>query len=332
MEAVERLAEAGASVIVGSGLPAVSVGAQTAAEALGVLFWEMTEAIDGGGAWTFSPRPTDAQLGAQTASFAAMHYAGEDGELRVALVYDGSPRSQQIAAAVKRALPQPPAIDYEYDEYIENGYALAARIREAGIDAVIVSALDVDGYHLWTMLREADANIGAWMHVGSQGYLRRLCDDLQNVDGFISVGVSGGVSDAYRDSLGDIPRLYRRQYVRAYGSDPTPAADLAASGVYLLLHYVLPAVDGAYTPEAVRTAALSLTAGEIGLIGEGLALQPDGTNSAAAAVFRQQQGGQFCTVAPASIATCLVPPMSFPTWRERAVQDETRGFICEPVT
>lgn len=329
-QAAQRLVEAGVSLIVGSGMPAVSAGAREVTEPLGVVYWETTEALDQPGEWSFSPRANNRQLGRIAGLFASEHFSREEGEPRVALVYDSSAPSRAVARGVRDALNGGLVIDHNVGD--GNIYALAQRIRDANIDALILSVPYIDGYTLWWMLREANANIGAWINVGNEGYRQQLCDELVNVEGFISLDVSGETSAAYRNGLGEIARLYRRQYVRSFGSEPTETADLAASGVYLLLRYVLPQVEGDYTPEMIRTAALTVNETEVGLLGEGLALQPDGTNEAASAVFQQQQGSRFCTVAPGSIATCFAPLMSFPTWRERAVQDANRRFTCEPLT
>ncbi len=328
-QAVRRLVEAGIPAIVGGGTPAASAGAREAAEIAGVFYWDATEAVDLPGEWSFAPRANSQQLGRMAAAFAAEHFSGDHG-LRVALVYDSSDRSRAIARGVRRTLNAAPIIDYNIGEEGGDMYALARRIRGADIDALILSVPYIDGYTLWWMLREANANVGAWIDIGTQGYRQRLCDELVNLDGFISLGAVGEVNADYRAGLGDVPRLYRRQYVRSYGSQPTETADLAASGVYLLLHHVLPRVEGEYTPESIRAAALSVDLTDVGLLGEGLALQGDGTNAAASAIFRQQQGSRYCTVAPSSVATCFAPPMSFPTWRERAVQSASRNFTCEP--
>jgi hypothetical protein len=329
-QAAQQLVEAGLPLIVGSGMPAVSEGAREITEAAGVMYWETTETIDQMSEWTFSPRPNSRQLGMMAGDFAAEHFTGDDGELRVALVYDSSDRSRAIARGVRNVVESDPIIDYNLSE--GDVYTLAERIRDANIDALILSVPYIDGYTLWWMLRETDANVGAWIDVSSQGYRQWLCDEVVNVDGFISLDATGEISGAYRDGLGEIARLYRRQYMRSFGSEPTETADLAASGVYLLLRHVLPNVENQYTSEAIRAAALSVNILEVGLMGEGLAMQADGTNSAASAIFSQQQGSRFCSVAPDSIVTCFASPMSFPTWRERAVQDASRNFTCEPPT
>lgn len=322
--ATRLIEEAGVTLIVGSGLPAVDEGAREVAEAKGVVYWEVTEAVDPEGEWFFSPRPTSSQLGALTGQFVAESLPESLGksDLRVALIYENRPHGQTLAEGIRDALPTPPALEYSYTDHLYEAYDLGIRLREEHIDVVILAAFERDGDRLWFGARYADANVGAWIHVGSEGYKRGLCERLGNIDGFIGIDSTGPISTTYRQEIaGEFYANYRRIYMRTHSVEPTERADLAASGVYLLLKHVLPVVEGDFTAENIRTALLSLDLREVGLMGEGLIFE-DGLNAAPGIVVQQQQGGNFCSVWPSAIGTCAGGLTPFPTWVERAKMDE----------
>ncbi len=332
--AARRLVEAGVPLIVGSGALAVSEGAGPVAEAAGVVFWEGTASTLPAGAWMFSTRPSNAQLGQQAAAFVQSEVAALVGRAdpRVALIYEARARGRQVAEGVLDGLASPPLIRYAYANDLVDPYPLAVNIRDQRIDAVVLSAFDNDGAWLWYALREADANVGAWIHVGSTGYIRSLCGRAGNIDGFVSVSAAGQVSSAYREqAAGPVYAAYREAYRDAFGAAPSDLADLSASSVDLLLRRVLPRVEGAYTPEAIRRAILSLDEpGPLGLMGEGLAFDPaTGLNRYPGVVVQQQQGRSFCAVWPGEIATCADPLRPFPTWRQRALAEYNPAY-CGP--
>lgn len=337
--AAQTLVDAGVPMILGSGGAAVSEGARPIAAAAGVVYWEMTEPLDNAGMWTFSPRPTNRQLGMAAVDFARTSLRESLGvesadELRFALVYESGNRGTQIANGVRDALNRDITLEFSYDEF-RGARELAVDIRDREIDVLILSMFDRDAEDLWYQLREADANVDAWIHVGSQGYRRELCDRGGNIQAFISVDAVGSVNDDYRrDTSGDLYQRYSRVYLNVYGTQPEPAADLSASGVHLLLHYVLPNVEGETTSQNIREAILSQPLRElpyIGLMGEGLTFfdAENPVNAEASPIIRQQQGSFFCTVYPQRIATCssenVIP---FPTWRERALMERSNS-ICE---
>lgn len=324
--AAQRLIdEEGVTVIVGSGLAAVDEGAREVAEEKGVVYWEVTEAVEPGGEWFFSPRPTSAQLGALTGQFVAESLPQSLGktDLRVALIYENRPHGQTIAEGIRDALSIPPIIEYSYTDHLYEAYDLAIRLREERIDVVVLAAFERDGDRLWFGAREADANVSAWIHVGSEGYKRGLCERLGNIEGFIGIDSTGPVSVTYRqDTAGDIYTTYRQIYMTTHSAEPTERADLAASGVYLLLKHMLPSVNGEFTAENIRAAVLGLNLTDpAGLMGEGLVFS-DGINAAPGIIVQQQQGNNFCSIWPSAIATCSGSLIPFPTWVERAKMDE----------
>jgi hypothetical protein len=147
------------------------------------------------------------------------------------------------------------------------------------------------------------------------------------------VNPTGPVDDGYHNGLGDIYQQYRSAFASNYSEQPSTLADLSASGVYLLLHDVLPAAlstSSDLTADSIRQAALALDEpGTTGLLAGGIGFDTDGLNRYAAIIVRQQQGSHFCSIWPLDIATCLTPLLEFPTWRARALQQESKGCGAE---
>jgi hypothetical protein len=313
-EAAQSLAESGMPLIVGSGSTAVSEGARDVAEANNIVYWEVSESIEQTGDWIFSPRPSNYQMGQQAAQFIDAHYP----DSRVALVYEDIALAQTIANGVRDTLTNPPLIDETYDIY--NSYGLASRMRDENLNVLILIAFDLEGYYLWYDAREADANFNAWLHIGSESFWFDLCWRTENIDGLMSLSPFAAASEDYRDTvIGDVDTLYRDLYEETYDEDAPLEANLSASGVYLLLRYVLPNVEGEFTAENVRAAIQALDIHEsVGLMGEGLAFD-GGLNIASVAPVRQQQDNRFCSVFPTAIATCIHDVEPFPTWRARAI-------------
>jgi branched-chain amino acid transport system substrate-binding protein len=316
--AAQTLIGQGIALIIGSGLSAVSEGASAVAQEAGVVYWDVTDAPPVKGDWIFSLAADFQQLGAAAANFAQSNFR----EPRVALIYEE--RRALVAEGVREGVS--PIIDYTYADEMccQDAYALAERLREARVNIVILSVFDRDGERLWNALREADAKIEAWVHVGSEGYRRDICRSA-NSEGFISVNTAGPVSEDYRNAqIGEIYDRYRATYRAAYGDEPEAAAHLGASGVYMLLRYVLPRIEGDITAESIRAAAQALDFdNSVGLMGEGLAFDANGVNRHPAAIVRQQQGRGICSIWPESIATCT-SRLEFPTWRERALAVESQ--------
>jgi len=320
--AAQTLVEEGVPLIIGSGLSAVSEGASAIAQDAGIVYWDVTDSppANAKGDWIFSLAADFQQLGAAAADFAQTHFE----EPQVALIYEE--RRAEVAEGVRDRLNQPPLIDYGYSDEIccIDAYSLAVDMREAKINVVILSVFDRDGERMWYALREADANIDAWIHVGSEGYRRDICQSA-NSEGFISINTAGPVSQPYRDEqIGEIYDLYRAAYQKNYGTAPSATADLSASGVYLLLRYVLQNIEGEITAESIRDATLALDLNDsVGLMGEGLSFDANGMNQHPSVIARQQQGQNFCSIWPESIATCA-SRLAFPTWRDRALAVENR--------
>lgn len=327
--ATKLINEDSVPLIVGSGLVAVNEGGRTAAEALGAVYWEISEAVDPGGEWYFSVRPNNRQLGE-----AAGHFVNDvlpttlsKPTINVALIYENRPRGQTIAEGVLASLSEEPVMIYNYTDHLENSRQLGVQLREDNIDAVILATFEHDGDHMWYAAQQADANVGAWIHIGGQGYREGMCERVGNLDGFISIDASGPIDRTDREEMiGTIYQTYRQTYLSENNREPSELADLAASGVYMLLHHVLPQTGGDYAAQDIREAILSLDEQlAMGLIGEGISFDDGGRNTAASTVIQQSQNGSFCSVWPSDLGTCLGGLQPFPTWRERALAAENRS-------
>ncbi|MEO8608351.1 MAG: ABC transporter substrate-binding protein [Chloroflexota bacterium] len=322
-------------LIVGSGLLAVNEGGRIAAEDLGAVYWEITEAVEPGGEWFFSIRPDNYQVGQATGHFVVdiLGNALAKPELKTALIYENRPRGQTIAEGILDGLPTSPTLTYDYTDHLLDTGRLGVQLREEKIDVVILAAFEDDGDNLWYAAQQADANVGAWVHVGGEGYQRNICGRIGNADGMISADASGPVNAQIRETrLGDIYAQYRSTYLAENSQEPGELADLAASGVYMLLHYVLPAANGDYSAASIRNAARSLNnPASLGMMGEGINFKDsNGSNQSSSVLFQQAQSGAFCTLSPSDLATCAAAIQPFPTWRERALAEEKQ--TCNPQT
>lgn len=312
-------------VVVGSGMAVVSdVLAQAAGEDT-FFYWEVSEPLDAPHAYALAARPNNAQLGAQAAAYVnsdVVALLDETQQLNVALVYEDNARARAVADGVRQALAAPPLIDQSVTTSGREGYQLAVRMREQRVNVAIVVVFERDADRLWVDLRQADANLTAWVQVGGDQYRHNICSRIGNTDGIVSISAAGPISQAYREmTAGPVYAAYLDAYENLFGHAPGEKADLAASGMYVLLREILPQVaDDDYTPAAVQQAAASATSAvDSALMGEGWAADPvTWTNQAAVAVVAQQQNGAFCTLAPGAAATCQLPLQPLPTWRIRA--------------
>lgn len=321
MDAVEQLQDV--PLIIGSGSPAVSEALAEASQNGDFVFWEVSEPLDYYHPFSFSPRLNSYNLGMFAAQFIddTLSTTVLDGKpLVLALVYENGPRGRMMADAIRSELNGARIMEYPYTAPLTNAYRMAVEMRETATNVVIVAGFENDADQLWHNLRQADANIRAWVHVGGSGYRRNTCDRLGNTDGLISISTTGEVNPAYYS--GDMNVVYQRYwtaYWKQFGQTPGERADQAASGVYLLLRYILPDVQ-VYTSEGIQqTIIRTNVSAPAGLLGEGLAFPfGEGINSRASSPVWQRQNGQFCTVFPDTIATCQHGLQPFPTWRERA--------------
>ncbi len=333
--AVAALQDEGISVIAGSGMIAVSERLRELAGEDTFLLWEVTESLSDTNPWTFSPRPTYEQLGRAAAEFALREARPGFGvpELRAALVYEDSPYGQQIARGVRSALT--PVIELAYEDYnFPQVVALAEALRAEAINVVFLGAFDADADRLWWRAREADANLAAWIHIGDGAFRANACQRFVYSEAFISVSSTGYVSADFReDALGEVYSRYRSAYSTTFRQPPGEDADLSAAGVYTLLRHILPALslsaDADLNAAAVRDAILAARVpADTGFMGEGFSPDPlTGDNALPGSLVLQRQNGSFCSLHPASIATCTEDVQPFLTWRQRALAQEA-GVPC----
>jgi ABC-type branched-subunit amino acid transport system substrate-binding protein len=317
-EALNALASLDFPLIIGGGSEAVSEALTEASTSGDFVYWEVSESLDTSvSEWAFSPRPTRAQLGSAAVAFVTTQIpeliAGQPP--RIAFIYEE--RAREIANGVLDAIQ--PQIVRSYSNIFQNPYRLAVQIREQKIDVVMIATFEGDANYFWRALREADANIAAWVQIGGQ--LEDTCDSYAA----ISVDATGEVARAYRQSIGDeVYQQYLASYQRLFNEMPGERADLAASGFYLIAQHILSSREA--TPESIRSAILTSDLPVFtGFVGEGLKLDAETRlNTAASTIIQQRQGEGFCTIAPDALATCANPLQSFPTWRERAVA-ESKG-------
>jgi hypothetical protein len=305
LDAVEKL---DVPLIIGSGSAAVSEALTEASTDGDFVYWEVTEPLDNPHEWAFSPRPNNIQLGQSAASFVINEIPAliEGRVPRVAFLYEK--RAQTIADGILDTLQ--PLITRGYSNNLESPYRLAVQIREAEIDVVMVATFEGDAEFFWDMLRQADANITAWVQVGSQ--LSDTCDSFAA----ISVDASGEVDRRFRHNRGgEVYTRYEAIYEAEFDEAPNEQADLAASGVYLLLEHLLEGDIPETIREDIFNKEVDLSSG---LMGEGWTLE-NNLNTAISPIIQQRQTEGFCSVLPGNLATCTNPLQSFPTWRERAV-------------
>lgn len=330
--ALQTLIEQQVSIVIGSGSPAVSEMISEIAEREEIVFWEVSEALIGnqiGREWTFSPRPTHLQMGESAADYilTSLQAGLKLDTLKAALIYEGRLPAQQIARGIKKGLGISLVLEKQYDNVLQDTYALAEQIRDQGVNVVIIASFDDDADSLWFRMREADANVAAWIHIGNEGYREGMCGRIGNSEDFISIGASGPVSDSYREQIaGAIYTQYIKVYRAAHTNPPTERADLAASGVYTLLSQIMPQISGTFTAENVRSAIQTVQSENVntGLMGYGYANAAN-LNQFASVVALQRQNGQLCAIGPDHIATCSEPVQPFMTWRARALLQEQKG-------
>jgi len=304
-------------LVIGGGSGAVSMGLSDAAGSLGIIFWETTEGTPVDGRFSFSVTSGDFKRGEITADFIRTTY-GDDA--KVALIYNELDRPATIVDGIRHALKDNIVIDDGHDETL-NARALALDIRRQGIDVVVLVAFQEQADKLWRAMRDEDANVEGWLNVGDPGYRYGLCPRIGETDGLITIH-----RFAMTNPDNAIFSEFATYYQTEFGKFPSERAHLTASGVYMLLRYVLPQLESNPTADAIRDAiySINIEMGE-GLMGEGLSINPaTGNNQEASVVVQQNQGGAFCTISPSALATCDSAQI-FSTWRERAIIQDEQG-------
>lgn len=318
IDAAEMLAtEHDVRLIIGGGSTAVSDGLANAARDLDIILWETTEGLTSGGHNAFSVTNSNFQRGLSVADFVRNTY-GE--EASIALIYNERERSTGIAQGIQSVLGDHILIKQVHAEYIPAAQ-LALDIRRQEIDVVILVTFQTVADSLWRSMRDADANVEGWLNVGDPGYRFGLCNRIGESDGLITIH-----RFAMTNPDNDIFDEFATYYQTEFGKFPTERAHLTASGVYMLLSYVLPQLDDNPSTDAIRDAIYNATAdmGD-GLMGEGLSVSAEsGSNELASLVVQQNQSGTFCTASPSALATCSTVE-EFSSWRDRAIMQDEQG-------
>lgn len=316
-EAFERLINTqSVPLIVGSGFDSVHDALVDAVDEAGIVLWEVSENLEAGSDWAFYALPQDRTIGRETANFILNNVELLLNEpLQIALIHEDRPRAQHIAQGFRNSFEGGIVIDESYSNSLTNASSIAVDMREQGVNVVIVVAFHDDADRLWRAMRQADANVGAWLHVGGEDYQRSLCDRLGNTDNLLLVGTTSLINDAFPQVINaTILSSYLQQYHNLYDTEPNYQANLSASGMYVLLTEILPQTDGDYSAEAIQQVLSATDMSRMGMVGD-----------AAAVVIEQNHTGTFCTVAPSGLSTCSEPLQSFPTWRERALTTTQRS-------
>ena len=316
--AVRQLTE---PLVIGSGATIVRDVLNAASQTGDFVYWEVTEPLDYPGQQAFSPRPNSYQLGQLAAEFINTEVIdsvlGGD-PLRLAVIDEDSSASSTITSGLVDSLTIHPVISQHYA--LASGRDLAVKIREMGINVVVVNTFENQADRFWYQMRQADSNVKAWIQVGGDQYRRHMCPQFGNVDGLITISATGQVNSAFRQLVANpVYDRYQMMYEQMFGELPGERADLGASGTYLLLRHVLPQVTNFSVDEV--NMAITVASGS-GLMGEALHFD-GGANQLALASIQQAQLGQFCSIMPGGVGTCNAPLQTFPTWRERAVAAET---------
>lgn len=330
-EAVSKL-KGDVSLIIGSGSPAVSEVLLEASRSGDFIYWEVSEPLDEPHHWSFSSLPTNSQLGSQTTSFiqSSVSTLLEKTPLRLAIVHEKRPAAQAVVDALTAGLSTPPALVYAYENVLNDGYTVAKQMREKKVNVVVIVAFDRDSDEMWLNMRQADANVSAYIQVGSEPTRRNACNRIGNSDHLVTITRSGAVSDAYHQQhIGTLYERYTAAYMKQFALLPDAMADLSASSTYLLLHELLPQTADDFTVSNIQQAlqSVQLPIGS-GLMGEGFQLDASLlVNQSSMAIIQQRQNNRFCSLFPSDIATCSADLQAFPTWGERVSLPEFASCV-----
>ncbi|HEX2622979.1 MAG TPA: ABC transporter substrate-binding protein [Phototrophicaceae bacterium] len=319
-------------LIIGSGSPAVSEVLLEESQGGSFVYWEVSEPLDSPHQSAFSPLPTNSQLGSQTADFIQTQIStllGDKQPLRLAIIHEKRPAAVQIADALSSTLTTPAVLTYAYDNVLSDSYKVAKEIREKKVNAVVVVAFNRDSDQFWLSMRQADANVIAYIQVGEPDR-RNSCERIGNSDSLITVSRTGVVNNTYREQqIGSVYDQYTSIYMKQFALLPDVVADLSASNTYLLLHDILPETVDDFTVSNVqqKIQAAKRPVGS-GLMGEGFTIEgTSAVNQAAVAIIQQRQDNRLCSLFPSDIATCSAGLQPFPTWRERVSQPQFASCV-----
>ena len=312
IDAMERFSENGVPLVIGSGMESVSEGLNDGATAHEIVFWDVTERPrQTPSDWAFTLRPSDAVLGNRTAQFIETQVVNSvlDDPLRLALVVEDIPRANMMADAVREQLGDMIVVD----EMVARTSDIAVNIREADANVLLLISISGDATSLWFAMRQADANVDAWMFLGQEELTitRRYVDDAD------TTGVM--IISSQHVAVGSIEQAISPEWYTAflemYGGLSEDAPDTealsVAVGTHHLLASVLSQISSDVTSEAIRDVMQNTADMNLFDMVDALPL-----------VVRQQQENGYCLLAPTSFVTCDEPMQVFPTWRQRALDNQ----------
>jgi branched-chain amino acid transport system substrate-binding protein len=295
--AVERLAAAGATIVVGSYGSTISHPAASTAARLGLIFWE-TGAVGqlsmdaNPGSRVFRVPPTGGALGRAAVAFVRDRLAPEfrlTRPIRYGVTYVDDVYGRTVgegALAEIRASGRLLAGAYPYDLRKVDYADLVARIAGARIDVLVVGAYLEDGVALRRAILRAGvpllANIGTSSSFCMPEFGRLL--GAQAVGVFASDKPDGDVlrPDGLSSAAAEALRWGRAEYRRRYGAPMTAPGLSGFAGGLALFEHVLPA-SADLSPAAVARAAQNadLPMGSLPN-GSGLRFAPPGSLDAGA--------------------------------------------------
>lgn len=262
--AVERLADRGLPLVVGSYGSTISRAATNTANRRGLVFWETGAVGDLGmgaglGDRTFRITPSGEVLGREAVAFVDGRL-GVDGPFAVAFVDDEYGRSVARGAVeqIERA-DLDLAVEIPYDLREVDFDEVAETVASSGARALVVVAYLADGVEIRrAILRngvELEAMIGT-----SSSYCMRAFGEIMRGD---AVGVyasdkpSGDHVDAsaLTPEAAEVLEWARERYRDRYDDEMSAPALAGFAGAWALFAHVLPRA-AEHTPEAISAAAL----------------------------------------------------------------------------
>ncbi|MGQ0568737.1 MAG: ABC transporter substrate-binding protein [Armatimonadota bacterium] len=328
--AVARLAQAGATIVVGSYGSTISRPAADAASRLGLVFWE-TGAVGelsmaaSKGERIFRFAPTGGALGRSAVAFIRDQITPHIKRARplrytVAYVDDVYGRSVGLGAIAEireSGLPFAAALPYELIRV--NYDRLAAQVAQARTDVLVVAAYLDDGVALRRAVLHAKvplvASIGTSSSFCMPEFGQKLGPDAVGL--FASDKPDGDVfrTDRLSPEAAEALRWARDEYRRLYGAPMSAPALSGFAGGWALFGYVLPRARD-LSPDAVAEAARAIRL-PLGSLpnGSGLAFAPVGHPEGGANLFATSVIWEWvrpntrAVVWPASFAT---HPIVFP--------------------
>jgi branched-chain amino acid transport system substrate-binding protein len=330
-EAVRRLAEEGASVVVGSYGSTISLPAAEAATRAGVVFWETGAVGEMGsdaasGDLVFRFAPTGRTLGREAVRFVSRRLlrslaaVPDTPRYTVTYVDDEYGRSVGLGAIeeIRRSgLRLAGAFPYrlhrvDYDR-------LARRIGRAGTDVLVVAAYMEDAVAMRRALLEHDVQLLAGIGTSSSYCHPEFGAALgRDAVGLFASDKPDGANvepSALSSGAAEALRWARAEYRRRYAEPMSAAALTGFSGGWALFHHVLPRAES-LDPAAVAEAVLAARVPRGGLpnasgLGFAPAGQPDaGANLRAATVIWEWVKPETRAVVwPPALATSALVPL-----------------------